>query len=210
MHRPSIQPGEDTRIFTIADFEQFAPRTALDMVSQIPGFSAFLAAIPSQRGFGQAQENVLINGQRISSKSTSASDALARIPAENVETHRDSSEGANLDIPGLSGQVANVDRQGQWNHRHLDLSPALSGKPAAGLSNGVKYHGQRTERHRWPGRSAWTCGTGARDGQWPREYFRWGRNSDRVPRRRRPLHRRGHRHQWQPELDPLKTGISPI
>jgi len=65
----------DTRTFTISDFEQFAPRTALDMVSQIPGFS--ISGNSGDRGFGQANENVLINGQRISSKSTSARDALA-------------------------------------------------------------------------------------------------------------------------------------
>lgn len=100
------QPGEDTRTFTATDFQQFAPRTALDMVSQIPGFN-ISQSDEEQRGFGQADENVLINGQRISSKSTTARDALSRIPAENVEKI-EIVEGANLDIPGLSGQVANV------------------------------------------------------------------------------------------------------
>lgn len=123
-------PGEDTRTFTIADFEQFAPRTALDMVSQIPGFS--ISGSDGQRGFGQAQENVLINGQRISSKSTSARDALARIPATNVE-RIEITEGANLDIPGLSGQVANIVAKangisGTWTYRQRfreNLPPAL-------------------------------------------------------------------------------------
>ena len=32
-------PSEDPRTFTISDFEQFAPRNALDMVERIPGFS---------------------------------------------------------------------------------------------------------------------------------------------------------------------------
>ena len=35
----SEQASDDTRVFTIEDFERFAPRSALDMVSQIPGFS---------------------------------------------------------------------------------------------------------------------------------------------------------------------------
>lgn len=100
------QPDEDTRTFTASDFQQFAPRTALDMVAQIPGFS-ISQGDGEQRGFGQADENVLINGQRISSKSTSATDALSRIPAENVEKI-EIVDGASLDIPGLSGQVANV------------------------------------------------------------------------------------------------------
>jgi len=125
-----IQPGGETRVFTIEDFQQFAPRTALDMVTQIPGFS-ISESDNEQRGFGQAQENVLINGQRISSKSTSASDALARIPAENVEKI-EIVEGANLDIPGLSGQVANVTAKangitGTWTYRQRyreNLPPA--------------------------------------------------------------------------------------
>ncbi|MEL7284238.1 MAG: TonB-dependent receptor plug domain-containing protein [Pseudomonadota bacterium] len=125
----SVDPGEDTRTFTIADFEQFAPRTALDMVSQIPGFS--ISGSDGQRGFGQAQENVLINGQRISSKSTSARETLSRIPATNVE-RIEIVEGADLDIPGLSGQVANVIATangitGTWTYRQRfreNLPPA--------------------------------------------------------------------------------------
>ncbi len=125
------EPGEDSRTFTIGDFQQFAPRTALDMVSQIPGFS-ISESDTEQRGFGQAQENVLINGQRISSKSTSAREALARIPADNVEKI-EIVEGADLDIPGLSGQVANVTAKsngitGTWTYRQRyreNLPPAF-------------------------------------------------------------------------------------
>lgn len=125
------EPGEDSRTFTIGDFQQFAPRTALDMVSQIPGFS-ISESNTEQRGFGQAQENVLINGQRISSKSTSAREALARIPADNVEKI-EIVEGADLEIPGLSGQVANVTAKsngitGTWTYRQRyreNLPPAL-------------------------------------------------------------------------------------
>lgn len=126
----STAPSEDTATFTIADFEQFAPRTALDMVSQIPGFS--ISGSDGQRGFGQAQENVLINGQRISSKSTSARDTLARIPATNVEKI-EIVDGSSLDIPGLSGQVANITAKanglsGTWNYRQRfreNLPPAM-------------------------------------------------------------------------------------
>lgn len=124
------EPGEDSRTYTVSDFQQFAPRTALDMVSQIPGFS-ISESDTEQRGFGQAQENVLINGQRISSKSTSASEALDRIPAENVEK-LEVVEGADLDIPGLSGQVVNVTAKasgisGTWTYRQRyreNLPPA--------------------------------------------------------------------------------------
>jgi hypothetical protein len=114
--------GEEStqgQTFVPADFERFAPRTALDMVSQVPGFT--ISGSDGSRGFGQAQENVLINGRRISAKSTSARDVLAQIPAENV-LQIAIVDGASLDIPGLSGQVANVTTQstalsGTWTYR---------------------------------------------------------------------------------------------
>ena len=124
------ESGEDARVFTLADFEQFAPRSAADMIAQIPGFT--ISGSDGQRGFGQAQENVLINGQRISSKSTSAREVLSRIPATNVE-RIEIVEGATLDIPGLGGQVANVIAtangiSGTWTYRQRireNLPPAL-------------------------------------------------------------------------------------
>ena len=94
------------RTYTPQEFSRYAPRTALDMVRQIPGFS-FDNDNDGSRGFGQASGNVLINGQRVSGKSNGARDALGRITAENVE-RIEIVDGASLDIPGLSGQVANV------------------------------------------------------------------------------------------------------
>jgi hypothetical protein len=61
----------------------------------------------SQRGLGQAQENVLINGQRIANKSGGAVDELQRISATNVD-RIEVVDAASLGIAGLSGQVANV------------------------------------------------------------------------------------------------------
>jgi len=96
----------DARIYTAEDFEQFAPRTALDMINQIPGF-AVNDREGGQRGFGTANVNILINGQRVSGKSNSVGDALGRITASSVE-RIEIVDGTTLDIPGLSGQVANV------------------------------------------------------------------------------------------------------
>lgn len=93
-------------VYTQEDFVKYGPRTARDMVSRIPGFTIEQEDDES-RGFGQASGNVLINGQRISGKSNGAEDALERIPAASVE-RIEIVEGANLGIPGLSGQVANV------------------------------------------------------------------------------------------------------
>ncbi|PHQ67887.1 MAG: hypothetical protein COB92_02325 [Robiginitomaculum sp.] len=86
-------------------FTQYAPRTALDMAVQIPGFS-ISGGGNTKRGLGQGGANVLINGKRISGK-TSANDRLSRINATSV-VRIEILDGARLDIPGLSGQVANV------------------------------------------------------------------------------------------------------
>ncbi|MEE4349506.1 MAG: TonB-dependent receptor [Pacificimonas sp.] len=97
--------GQKRRIYTPEDFTQFAPRNALDMVRQIPGFS--ISGSDQRRGLGQADTNVLINGERISGKSNGPVDALSRIPSGNV-IRLEIVDGASLDVPGLSGQVLNA------------------------------------------------------------------------------------------------------
>ena len=137
--------GTATRSFTPDDFSQFTPRTALDMVQQIAGFQ-IEAQDNSQRGFGQATGNVLINGQRLSGKSNDAVEALGRIPVSSV-IRIEVQDGAQLDIPGLSGQIVNVITSGtskvsgawtteQIYRRNLDPSIlnatlSLSGKAGA-------------------------------------------------------------------------------
>ncbi|ABC62317.1 TonB-dependent receptor plug domain-containing protein [Erythrobacter litoralis] len=94
------------QVFEPAYFEQFAPRNALDMVSRIPGFTID-DGNRGQRGLGQANQNVIVNGERFSSKSDSLRDQLQRIPAADV-VRIEILDGTTLDIPGLSGQVANI------------------------------------------------------------------------------------------------------
>ncbi|MGB3626252.1 MAG: TonB-dependent receptor plug domain-containing protein, partial [Henriciella sp.] len=94
------------RMFEPDYFAQFSPSTGLDMVRRIPGFS-IQEDDDGSRGLGQADGNVLINGRRVSGKSLTLRDALARIPATNVEKI-ELVDGASLDIPGLSGQVVDV------------------------------------------------------------------------------------------------------
>lgn len=107
--------------FDPAYFSQFQPNTAHDMVGRIPGF-AVQSNGGGDRGLGQATLNILINGRRPSSKSSDADDILRRIPASSVE-RIDIVDGASLDIPGLSGQVANIITQqvagtlsGSWRY----------------------------------------------------------------------------------------------
>ena len=99
-------PGNSgKRVFTPADFARFAPRNALDMLRQVPGF--IIREAVQERGLGQASENVLLNGQRVQSKSGGAIAELQKIPAGNVE-RIEIVDAATLDIAGLTGQVANV------------------------------------------------------------------------------------------------------
>ncbi|MGJ8558736.1 MAG: TonB-dependent receptor plug domain-containing protein [Litorimonas sp.] len=113
-------PSHTTTLETYspAFFAQFQPNTALDMVERIPGFS--LRSSDTERGFGEAGTNVLINGQRPSTKAQDADDILSRISARTV-VRIELLDGASLDIPGLSGQVVNivaraVDLSGNWRY----------------------------------------------------------------------------------------------
>ncbi|MGB7408818.1 MAG: hypothetical protein WA908_09950 [Pontixanthobacter sp.] len=98
-------PQTRGRVFEPAFFAQFSPRTALEMVERIPGFS--ISRGDGGRGLGQASENVIVNGARLSSKSESARDQLGRIPSDKV-IRIEIIDGIALDIPGLTGQVANI------------------------------------------------------------------------------------------------------
>ncbi len=130
-----ISPAKNTanfQTYTPDYFSQYAPRTALDMVVQIPGFT-ISGGGNTKRGLGQGGANVLINGKRISGK-TSARDRLSRINASSV-VRFEILDGARLDIPGLSGQVANVVYKattitGNWQWRpslRKHLEPNLFG-----------------------------------------------------------------------------------
>jgi hypothetical protein len=96
-------------VYTPADFARFAPRNALDMLRQVPGFT--IVSQDQGRGLGQANDNVLVNGERLSSKSEDVFAQLGRIGTNRVE-RIEIVDGATLGIPGLSGQVANVITQG--------------------------------------------------------------------------------------------------
>jgi outer membrane receptor for ferrienterochelin and colicins len=111
--------AQTTKSYVPADFAQFAPRNALDMLNRVPGFG--IKEETDERGLGEATGNVVINGQRLSGKSNDVVTELSRIPAQNVE-RIDIVDGATLNIPGLSGQVANVivrstGISGQWAYR---------------------------------------------------------------------------------------------
>jgi hypothetical protein len=93
------------RVYAPADFARFSPKTAYDMLTQVPGFT-IQGVDTSVRGLGQASENVLIDGQRVANK-LGAIDQLQRTPAASVD-RIEITDAASFGIAGLTGQVANV------------------------------------------------------------------------------------------------------
>lgn len=102
---PPAAADENARTYTPADFARYAPRNALVMLEHVPGF--VIREESEERGLGQATGNVLLNGQRLPGKSNDVVAQLGRIPANQV-VRIEIRDGATLDIPGLSGPVANV------------------------------------------------------------------------------------------------------
>lgn len=100
---PIVEDGKI--IYEPGFFEIFAPQTALDMVREIPGFS--ITATSGDRGLGNASQNVLINGKRISGKSNDAETVLGRLAVSQV-IRFEILDGSSLSIAGLNGQVLNV------------------------------------------------------------------------------------------------------
>jgi hypothetical protein len=133
--------ARDANVFTPDFFVRFAPQTAYDMLSQVPGFT--IRAADDTRGLGQASENVLINGQRVTDKSGGAAAQLQKVPAGDV-LRIEVREAASFGIAGLTGQVANVilktDRKGSGN---FSWSPAVRAHYAEPrwLAGSISYSG---------------------------------------------------------------------
>lgn len=105
-----------TQVFESTYYAPFAPRSALDMVDQTPGFA--IRENGGKRGMGAGDANVLIDSRRIPVKSTTVREALSRITADRV-VRIEITDGARLDVPGLNGQVINVitrpaEMSGRW------------------------------------------------------------------------------------------------
>lgn len=121
-------PPQNTRTtsYDPGFFAQYAPRTALDVVQRIPGFTLDLGANNNGadiRGFAGVAGNVVVNGQRPTTKSEPLDAYLSRIPASRVKRvevgpgdifgadYASKSQVANLILieggkGGLSGNVA--------------------------------------------------------------------------------------------------------
>jgi hypothetical protein len=94
--------------YPAAFFAEARPNNAFDMLQRLPGFS--FDGGDNVRGFAGSAGNVLIDGQRPTSKAVSLEDQLKRIPAESVERIDLIRGGAQgIDMQGLP-IVANVVR----------------------------------------------------------------------------------------------------
>ncbi len=131
--QPRVNGPVKTTVRYGADF--FAnknPKTALDMVNLLPGFT-FSAGDVSIRGYAAAAGNVLIDGERVSDKQFTLDAVLQHIPADQVD-YIEVIEGGR---PGLEmlGQtvVANVVRK-----KSADNTTVIS------LSNGFFQDGRKT------------------------------------------------------------------
>lgn len=103
--RAGVTSGQGVQVFDRAFFEVYNAVTAFDMVERVPGFAIDDGS--DRRGFGATAGNVLVNGERPSSKAE-ISEQLRRIPANSVLRIELVSGGASeLDIRGQT-QVVNV------------------------------------------------------------------------------------------------------
>lgn len=98
-------PGTAGQVYPAEFFARFAPRTALEMLNRVPSF--VIRDDGGQRGLGQATANVLVNGQRLTGKSEDTFTQLGRIAARSV-VRVEIVDAATLNVPGLTGQVANL------------------------------------------------------------------------------------------------------
>ena len=81
---PGATGAADGRlVYDAAFFRTFSPANALSIVERTPGFQLDVGD-QEVRGFGQAAGNVVVNGQRPSSKSDTLETILQRIPANRV------------------------------------------------------------------------------------------------------------------------------
>lgn len=111
----AASPGgtEGAQVFEAAFFSKYNPVTAADIVNRVPGFE--IDDGEALRGFGATAGNVLVNGERPSSK-VLISEQLKRIPAESV-----------IRVELISGSASNVDVRGQTQLVNVVLKRAKQG-----------------------------------------------------------------------------------
>lgn len=103
------QQAADAVVYQRAWFDRFAPRTAYDLVQQVPGF--VLEEMVEAPGLAASGGNVLVDGKRPTAKSGGLAEVLSRIPAgggARVEVSRGAAGGSETQgqasVPGRAGE----------------------------------------------------------------------------------------------------------
>jgi outer membrane cobalamin receptor len=116
-------------VYERAFFDAYQPNSAYDLILRLPGFAFDGGA--NVRGFDGAAGNVLIDGQRPSSKSDRLQDVLNRLPASQV---------ARVEL--IRGGAPGIDMQGKTVIANVVLKTGASVKGLAALSNKGVYDGR--------------------------------------------------------------------
>lgn len=128
-------PAEGVQSFDAAYFRQYNPVTAADIVNRVPGFDIDDGEV--LRGFGATAGNVLVNGERPSSK-VLISEQLKRIPADSV-----------VKVELISGSASNVDVRGQTQLVNVVLKQANASGGSKGNWVAELRDVQYSERISW-------------------------------------------------------------
>jgi hypothetical protein len=115
---PAQAAQDGVQTFEVGFFKQYNPVTAADIVNRVPGFE--IDDGEALRGFGATAGNVLVNGERPSSKIL-ISEQLKRIPADSV---------AKIEL--ISGSASNVDVRGQTQLVNVVLKKTTQGESSPG------------------------------------------------------------------------------
>ncbi len=117
------------QIFRPDYFAQYGPLTALDMVARVPGFT--IDEGDDRRGFADTGGNILIDGERPSTKSENIRNILARIAADQVE---------RIDLIDSAGQFSDARGQGRVVNVVRKTGSSLSGTYEATLAMNANGH----------------------------------------------------------------------
>ncbi|MFC7291921.1 hypothetical protein [Hirschia litorea] len=130
-------PSSGTTIITPVEFKHYSPRTALDIVENLPNFTMSIGA---QSNIGVNGTNVLINGKPIRNKPSSVRGTLNQINAKDV-TKIVIEDATKYKLNGLKGYVANIHTNTSkisgnwsWTPRFQDHRPGAIGNVSLNLS----------------------------------------------------------------------------
>lgn len=157
-------------------FAASQPSTAFDMVSRLPGFTVDVG--DSVRGFEGAAGNVLIDGQRPTTKTDDLEEILRRVPASQV-----------LRIDLIRGGAPGVDMQGKSVLANVVKKQGGGFRGLIALSNSVIYDGRNMtgvrlelsgdrKGHAWEASARY--GTGVDDGAGEGRRVRSGPTGEQI------------------------------